>query len=1584
MRHSSRKDQIIIKRRFPVAAIVIRIIITIHLLTPPIIHASGFTDTHDDGDSLNNPDGSNWTDQGTRTWSESAGQVSVQDMSNEEGHLINDYNCRNDGAFEVVIKNNDNWNSFNGGVLFRWTSTSSYYFVGIVRGDNINNNGSLYWGNNTIPGTHQDTIGFNMTEICTLKVVCSNSLFTVFVNGVLRLTYEDTSHPSGKVGYGYSGEWSGAYLNWLECEWSDSGYTAPTITTHPKSDTIAAGNSASLFVTATGIPMPTYQWQKDTSGAWENISGATDSTYTILSAALMHTGNYRAIASNAGGADTSEEAYIMVYNSIRIIEQPLDDTVFTGDTAVFGITATGGPPLTYQWQSDKSGTWEDISGATSSTYSFIAGTGDDGVYVRCVINIFTVDSITSNSALLTVREIYNPFKLTIEGADIITTNKVQVSIWSDEDLSDFPTTDQGSSPWSDYLLLAYKSIDYAADTAGVSVKLYSTEEIKQTAPDSLNPFEDTLTVGMLPTPNDSTWYFSYTTAWHNQGQPDTLLKPFKNDGSIVAIDTTVIINVLMIHGEYVMNTDTALLVIDSIAKLNAASDSIVVIQLSEFSDFNTLKFDTVLTVSDLLPATSDTVNVDGIAPMPILKDTLYLRWYIVGKNQKTSPIQDTAFTIGWDRPVYTGSLTADSIAGQGDGMKFSWDAPEAGRDSVRIWWNTSSPIPLSHDPGLPQNQAFYPDFNDTADTMYGLNASTLYYFGLQVYDDGFWSVITPASSDTMQTAAGDTTIVSNVIKIDSTGFDTERNSLVVYWHVDFSLLPSGKGYESGYTKTLELLLDTAVKPMSWDTMAQESNKTEIVLASEIVFDTVYTVGLWLRVISPEGKPGIPSCPTDSSTATIQTPDFTWQVLNLFASDSDTVLAINDKVFIIKMNIYVDISDTLKNYGFLPVPLPEGFVPVGSPCISFNPMEKDPPQFKLGLRYDTLPPGITESDLALYQYYEDNNEFYVLHNSEVNNGAVFAAVTKDNMSYPFVVLADTLSPVITPDSSNDTIIPGNDIPVWFALTDNIANAYWELKYGPGNEGYLYEDSGYLTQSNDISFSHLARVKDTGTVIDSMYGVRVLLIGNDGVHSDTANVSQCVKSSNSETFNLKAKEWTAVRTTKGLDNPALEKVFAVSVNGNKGWEYDIFKYRIYRWYNSDSGEKNSWLEYDDAVKEDFRFIPGRLIWCKTADNVTLSFGEGVTTSLKEPYEIILKPDNWTDFSMPFQFPVMLRDVLEKSSRYGDSLEVYHWEYDSSGYTTRDLFIFALDNIAEVEDTLISEQKNDGYTAYNHFASPVNLRIPPISLPLSQYPSCKNENRKKMNGSWDISVRWREANTGINGFKNRIRCGYKENEGGKLFGPSPPSMGSTEIGFYDSGNNRICYWALQQGLDKNGGVSFELSFRNHSDNAVTIEYFLEKLEVLPDGCNAMIFDPKSGKYEEYSRDNIASIKLVSQGEARRILAVGSDSYFRTVMNEFLPLKLLSAYPNPFNGRVTIRYRIPSGIKKVRFALFNLQGKLLWQGIEWENIQPGEHRYHLNANSGGGNNLLSAGVYIVRLNAINLSGRNIYGGEKRITCIK
>ena len=82
----------------------------------------------------------------------------------------------------------------------------------------------------------------------------------------------------------------------------------------------------------------------------------------------------------------------------RIMSHPSSKTVAPGQTATFSTTATGSPPLTYQWQRNQA----PISGATSATYTTPAvSTTDNGAQFLVVVSN-ALGSATSNPATLTV------------------------------------------------------------------------------------------------------------------------------------------------------------------------------------------------------------------------------------------------------------------------------------------------------------------------------------------------------------------------------------------------------------------------------------------------------------------------------------------------------------------------------------------------------------------------------------------------------------------------------------------------------------------------------------------------------------------------------------------------------------------------------------------------------------------------------------------------------------------------------------------------------------------------------------------------------------------------------------------------------------------------------------------------------------------------------------------------------------------------------------------------------------------------------------------------------------------------------
>jgi hypothetical protein len=177
---------------------------------------------------------------------------------------------------------------------------------------------------------------------------------------------------------------------------TNPGGTAPTITQQPASQSVTAGQTATLSVTATGTAPLTYQWYLNGAAA-----GANSNVYSIAQTTAGQTGaQIYVVVTNADGSATSATVTLTVTAAATaptITQQPTNDTVTAGQTAAFSVVATGTAPLTYQWYMN--GT---AAGTNSSTFAIAqTTTGQTGAQIYVKVSNATGNA-TSNTVTLTV------------------------------------------------------------------------------------------------------------------------------------------------------------------------------------------------------------------------------------------------------------------------------------------------------------------------------------------------------------------------------------------------------------------------------------------------------------------------------------------------------------------------------------------------------------------------------------------------------------------------------------------------------------------------------------------------------------------------------------------------------------------------------------------------------------------------------------------------------------------------------------------------------------------------------------------------------------------------------------------------------------------------------------------------------------------------------------------------------------------------------------------------------------------------------------------------------------------------------
>lgn len=195
-----------------------------------------------------------------------------------------------------------------------------------------------------------------------------------------------------------------------------SGAPAPQITRNPSSASYYLGDTASALSVSATVAAGTlsYQWQMASGSTWQNIAGATTTTYTPDISAISRnsyrcvvTNNYMMLTAVTNSAtavitvlDTPTPSFTNEY-SIRSATYKQGATA----TALDGTATSAAGNITYQWQKkNASGAWADIPNATSPKYT--PSTAEIGAESYRVIAVNTLNGltkvITSGSATITI------------------------------------------------------------------------------------------------------------------------------------------------------------------------------------------------------------------------------------------------------------------------------------------------------------------------------------------------------------------------------------------------------------------------------------------------------------------------------------------------------------------------------------------------------------------------------------------------------------------------------------------------------------------------------------------------------------------------------------------------------------------------------------------------------------------------------------------------------------------------------------------------------------------------------------------------------------------------------------------------------------------------------------------------------------------------------------------------------------------------------------------------------------------------------------------------------------------------------
>jgi hypothetical protein len=247
------------------------------------------------------------------------------------------------------------------------------------------------------------------------NVAGTTAIFTVTASGTLPLSYQWRKNGSAMTDGGNVSGSSTNLLTLINVQDTDAAsYTVvvtniagsvtssvanlvvfdpPIILSQPTNLTVTLTSNATFSVIASGSPVLSYQWNFNGT----NIAGATNTALTLTNVQLNQAGSYAVLITNNYGSILSSNAVLSVIAPPSIIVQPSSRTNIVGTTANFSVTASGTPPLNYQW--NFGGT--NIANATNTTLTLTnVQLTQAGNYAVLVTNNY--GSILSSNALLTV------------------------------------------------------------------------------------------------------------------------------------------------------------------------------------------------------------------------------------------------------------------------------------------------------------------------------------------------------------------------------------------------------------------------------------------------------------------------------------------------------------------------------------------------------------------------------------------------------------------------------------------------------------------------------------------------------------------------------------------------------------------------------------------------------------------------------------------------------------------------------------------------------------------------------------------------------------------------------------------------------------------------------------------------------------------------------------------------------------------------------------------------------------------------------------------------------------------------------
>jgi hypothetical protein len=299
--------------------------------------------------------------------------------------------------------------------------------------------------------------------------------------------------------------------------------------------------------------------------------------------------------------------------------------------------------------------------------------------------------------------------------------------------------------------------------------------------------------------------------------------------------------------------------------------------------------------------------------------------------------------------------------------------------------------------------------------------------------------------------------------------------------------------------------------------------------------------------------------------------------------------------------------------------------------------------------------------------------------------------------------------------------------------------------------------------------------------------------------------------------------------------------------------------------------------------------------------------------------------------------------------------------------------------IDSSALLQGGMDPFTVYNPGTSEIVLRIPPRPAALSRYAAASGLTKTagKMVENSDIWYYTIRSSTDNSPQLNDVMVGYNATK--RSFAVPPTFDNESVVVIDEAGNDAGHYFSPE--ITLGGGKTYRLRFYNDDKQRTTFTFSAQPSAFVPSGTRVTFVDAVTGN-ELGAGSSDCKITVAAASHQDVFMVVGTRQYQTQigVGNPDAKFKVGAVIVNSSARSARIRYYIPfAGVDRVEVSVYDIKGRMAWKDMQ--NVRPSTWNTTEWRSRESRRGAAAAGLYIIRVRAIDARGKTVAVENRRIT---